>query len=598
MSRLSLNQRFWIVAIVLAAGTMVLAALLDWHSVQDHRRHVRSIELLGALHGVIGAGDRILDECAAAEALMGVAPARQPRLTGALGEARGRTDAALATMAARVGDLPDGDADAAEAHVRATRLAVERARGRVDALLAVPVPRRTRAAVEAAIAAEERAVNATTPLLDRVAGQLIRNDAGRAGGVNTPRLQVYLRDATNREIALFIPALATGTPLTAAELDELAAARIRTDEMERILARLLLVDPGDTGLQDLIRDARSEARARTEATMDTLIAEARDGRPYSMSTAAFMARTLPLTSGLHAVGNVTADRALAQATAGRDAAYRNLWLSLVITALVLGGLVGVLMVARRSIFVPLSAARASILALARGDDLPPDPPLGRSAGREVRELFAAIDGLRDKERRRVVLEDERAAIQAQLRHEAATDALTGLFNRRTADAVGLAWAAGAEGAPPEVMGAMLVDVDHFKAINDTFGHLVGDRVLQIVAARLAAGLRSSDLVARFGGEELLILVTDVSATDLAAMADGLRRAIADDDISTGDGAAIPVRVSIGIARAARGTCTWPELISAADSALYRAKAGGRNRVEAAATPEAPPVAPPPATGAV
>lgn len=587
MSRLSLNQRFWIVAIVVAAGALMLAAQLGWNSVQDHRRHVRSIELLGALHAVIAAGDRVLDECAAGEALMGVAPGERPRLVAALDAARRRTDAAVDGMAEQAGALPDADPRVVDAGVRGTRLALDRARARVDEPLALPVPERTRTAVEAAIAAEDRAVAATTPLLDHVAAAVIRNDAARAGGVNTPRLQVYLRDATNREIALFIPGLATGTPLTPAELRAFGVSRVRTDQIERLLGRLLLVDPGDTLLKELVVRTQTQAHAQAQAIMTDLIDRSEDGRPYGMTTAAFMTRMVPLTSGLHAVGSVTADRSLGQSEEGRDAAYRDMWLSLIVAAGILGALAVLFMVARSSIFRPLSAARTSVLALARGDDPPPDPPLGRHASREVRELFAAIDGLRDKERRRVVLEDERAAIQAQLRHEAATDALTGLFNRRTADAVGLAWAAGTDTGMPGVMGVMLVDVDHFKAINDTFGHLVGDRVLQIVAARLTAGLRSVDIVARFGGEEFLILVADVSDDDLATMAEGLRRTIEEDDISTGEGTAISVRVSVGVARAARGTCTWPDLISAADTGLYRAKAGGRNRVEVAVVPVTP-----------
>ncbi len=582
MSRLSLNQRFWIFAIVLALGTLVLAAQLGWHSVQDHRRHVRSIELLGAFHGVIDAGDRILDETAATDALMGIPPGRRPRLEAALDTARRRTDAAIDTMAARVNGLDDADRGVVDAGVRATHLNVDRARSAADALLSAPVPARTRSAVEAATAAEGRAIAATTPLLDHVAAEVITNDAGRAGGVNTPRLQVYLRDSTNREIAIFIPALVTGTPLTPVEVRDFRTARVRTGQIEQVLRRLLLVDPGDTHLRALLVGHQTQARAKTQAIFDDLIERSDAGRPYGMTTAALMGRTVPLTSGLSAVGDLTGDRALEASEEARDSAYRGMMISLIVAAAIMCLLAGALAAARRGIFRPLSGARASILALARGDDPPPHPPLGRFVSRDVTELFAAIDGLRDKERRRVVLEDERAAIQAQLRHEAATDGLTGLFNRRTVDAMGIGWATGADAGVPGVMAVMLVDVDHFKAINDRYGHLVGDRVLQIVAARLKAGLRSADTVARFGGEEFLILVADVTDDEVVAMAEGLRRTIEDDKVATGDGTAIPVRVSIGVARAERGSCTWPDLIAAADTALYRAKAGGRNRVESAA----------------
>ena len=582
MSRLSLNQRFWIFAIVLAVGTLVLAGQMGWHNVQDHRRHVRSIELMGAFHSVIDAGDQILEESAAADALMGIPPGRRPGLEADLESARRRTDATVATMEARVRALREADPDIVDAGVRATHLNVDRARSAVDELLSMPVGERTRQAVEAAVAAEGRAIAATTPLLDHVAAEVIVNDAGRAGGVNTPRLQVYLRDSTNRKIAIFIPALTTGTRVTPVEVRDFRVARVSTGQIEQVLRRLLLVDPGDTQLRALLVSLQTQAGARARATFDDLVERSDSGRPYGMTTAGYMARMVPLTSGLDAVGDLTSDHTLELSRKARDSAYRSMWLSLIISTATIGLLAGALVLTRRSIFRPLSSARASILALARGEDPPPRPTLGRFVSRDVTELFAAIDGLRDKERRRMVLEDERAAVQAQLQHEAATDGLTGLFNRRTVDSVGLGWASGAGEQASQVMAVMLVDVDHFKAINDSHGHLVGDRVLQIVAARLKAGLRSGDMVARFGGEEFLILVADVSDDEVMAMAEGLRRTIEDDHVATGDGTTIPVRVSIGVARAERGSCTWPDIIAAADTALYRAKAGGRNRAEAAA----------------
>ena len=129
----------------------------------------------------------------------------------------------------------------------------------------------------------------------------------------------------------------------------------------------------------------------------------------------------------------------------------------------------------------------------------------------------------------------------------------------------------------------LADLDHFKAINDTFGHLEGDRVLRRVAEVLSANLRSSDTLGRYGGEEFLLVFPETPIAAGTRLAEKLRAAIEAIRIESGDGRRMEVRVSIGIAglptlRDAGGNL-GERLLAAADRELYRAKEAGRNRVE-------------------
>jgi diguanylate cyclase (GGDEF)-like protein len=154
---------------------------------------------------------------------------------------------------------------------------------------------------------------------------------------------------------------------------------------------------------------------------------------------------------------------------------------------------------------------------------------------------------------------------------AVTDGLTGIpnhraFRRRLDQAV-------AEAARGRRLALLFADIDHFKALNDRFGHLTGDRVLRAVAAALTEGARRSDVVARYGGEEFAVICADLAAAAAADLAERLRARVA-----ALRGPAHPVTISIGVA-------TWddrmrlPErLIAAADRALYEAKRRGRNRV--------------------
>ena len=127
---------------------------------------------------------------------------------------------------------------------------------------------------------------------------------------------------------------------------------------------------------------------------------------------------------------------------------------------------------------------------------------------------------------------------------------------------------------------VMVDVDHFKRVNDDHGHPVGDAVLRHVAGLLAQRVRRSDVVARYGGEEFAILLPGSDATAAARLAEELRASIAGVSDAAGEPMSpVPVTASFGVAAFPADAPTEVDLVEAADRALYRAKRGGRNRVE-------------------
>jgi diguanylate cyclase (GGDEF)-like protein len=127
----------------------------------------------------------------------------------------------------------------------------------------------------------------------------------------------------------------------------------------------------------------------------------------------------------------------------------------------------------------------------------------------------------------------------------------------------------------------MIDVDHFKAVNDTHGHSVGDQVLEHVARQLAAALRVSDDVGRWGGEEFLALLPEADADEALSAAERLRAQVQHSAFPGADGP-IAVTVSVGVVAvpaSALADARIDDLVRRADAALYRAKALGRNRVE-------------------
>ncbi len=162
---------------------------------------------------------------------------------------------------------------------------------------------------------------------------------------------------------------------------------------------------------------------------------------------------------------------------------------------------------------------------------------------------------------------------ARLSRLSSADPLTGVLNRRGLEEL----LQHAEST--RTLSIVMVDLDHFKRVNDTYGHGVGDEVLRAVANRLAESVRVSDAVARVGGEEFMLVLPGITRTVAARIAERARHRIERSPITVGS-RPIEITASFGVATRAEGE-SHEQTIARADEALYRAKAAGRNRVELA-----------------
>ncbi|MBZ9749556.1 diguanylate cyclase [Deinococcus sp. HMF7604] len=196
-----------------------------------------------------------------------------------------------------------------------------------------------------------------------------------------------------------------------------------------------------------------------------------------------------------------------------------------------------------------------------------EPPAAAAADLTLLEVFAAQAAV---------------AIQnVQLFELATTDDLTGLMNRRAwAGRLDEALRLGARHAHPTSI--LLIDVDHFKRVNDTYGHLAGDALLRLLGAALREQVRATDLAGRYGGEELAVLLPHTGPEGARILAERLREHIAALRLPW-DGQEVRVTASIGVATdpGGPGSLSAPRLLSQTDEALYAAKGAGRNRVQVA-----------------
>ena len=326
-------------------------------------------------------------------------------------------------------------------------------------------------------------------------------------------------------------------------LEQAAAAfAITASRGRRLTAVPIEPDPdGDPDLVPLGLGRRREARERLGSRDGPLLMAGADGVATATATAA-------LPPGARGSSQATdardgADQRIADRIAGRlrDAyGLRNL---LAAPLRVNGHVEGAIILSRRvNAEWPESTHRFL-----------------EAAAVEVSAALARVASIRDAETR------------------ASTDALTGLPNRRYFDEyLGLL---GRRRRAEDRVGVLMIDIDRFKRLNDTFGHAVGDHVLREVAQAIASAVRDDDVPARFGGEEFAVLLKNPSARVALDVGERVRRAVAALDLRR---LGVPgVSVSVGVAVADDPDVSLDVVIDEADRALYRAKRGGRDRVVAA-----------------
>jgi len=228
--------------------------------------------------------------------------------------------------------------------------------------------------------------------------------------------------------------------------------------------------------------------------------------------------------------------------------------------------------ATRQLPILLLAEEAELPRLAKGLDLGANDYLVRPVDRN--ELLArARTQIRRKRLQDRLRENHRRSLSLAL-----TDELTGLFNRRYVIAhLNELISRIGEGTPEIAL--MMLDIDYFKAVNDTHGHPAGDDVLRELAARMLRQVRSVDLVARLGGEEFVAVMPETNLAGAVVVAERLRQAVSAEPFTIqATGLRLPVTISIGVAASNGPGETVENLLKRADDALYEAKRNGRNRV--------------------
>ncbi len=253
---------------------------------------------------------------------------------------------------------------------------------------------------------------------------------------------------------------------------------------------------------------------------------------------------------------------------------RSLFLpiGLLIAALMLAVALAIVLLFKVAVLDRLDKVQKHVAAVQEGEALPVKPDEGNDEiGRLSRSLAVMADAVQDNMRTLEHLVEERTA---ELHALAYRDQLTGIANRR---GFSNSFAEQQREAPGDArLGLLLIDVDKFKEINDSYGHQAGDEVVTELGRRISAVLRPSDVCGRWGGDEFIVLFSDLGTRSLKFIAEAMKRGLA-NPVQLKDGRSVPVTVSIGACLVETDE-TVEQVADMADEALYQAKAEGRNRV--------------------
>jgi diguanylate cyclase (GGDEF)-like protein len=562
-----LRQKLLIGAGVAIVCTAILAASILARSYDDYRRTRQNLVELESFRFILDTANLLSAERGPSNSVLGEQAAANGALRDRLTTFRARSDAALDRLMA----LPRAASRHAEPAIPANLLTpvreqLVRARSEVDRVAALPASRRRLEDVQSVIENMFQVVDIFQTAVRWKMNRLVVSNPDLAAELLTGEMFSELREYGGRIASQIMAPIAVRQPQPVHNLVAANQTRGRLLELWHLTGAQQAISTRHAAFADALADAERQFFGDGLAMVDARIAEGRESGRYAMTAEKFTDEFVPTLEPLERSRQIFLDITVADLAGARDRALSMLTITIAVTTIFLATLTGLILAAQRFIFGPLLQARNEVIGLA--NDQPVAPVRPQHHAPEMRRLFDAINVLRDNLA-------ERASLTQQLRQLAETDGLTGLMNRRMLEIVGENRAGGQSS---EGVCLILMDIDHFKDINDTFGHLEGDRVLRECALLVSAMLRADDIFARFGGEEFAILVPDDDLAAAVALAQRARHMLQTSPIRLSDGTGLCITASFGVAAGTLGQVAWQNLIEAADTALYRAKSEGRNRV--------------------
>lgn len=569
---MSLNRLFRLISVALLALFLAFAVALVWTEWSTYRSGANSVPALRKLRLALLAMEKISAERGPANTVMGAGAPLAPELQARLTDARARSDAALNQLRTALETDSKLRQSWAMDKVRLVQQGLVPARANVDRVAHLAPQDRSDVLVVAAVSSMVDLM----PLMVRVVSDL-SNEADRADpllrdGLSAVRAVASLREYAGQVGSRFAAPLIAHRQLSQDEVIEIGRLYGRIELLRTFIGGQLGSYSRAPEFATALERVEKEFFDSGFQFLDFLLQIGLKSGDFGVTPSDLFKFYVP------SMASITDLRDLLEQAERHNTRARNLLIlvvSLTLVACLFFQLLVVLI--GRRVVRPLVQATDLVSGLVDGK-LEQQIPEGQHRD-EIGAMMRALRVLKERMRERNSLAKEREALITQLQTSSNTDFLAGALNRRAfythADQqMGVAQRYG------RAVSVVLFDIDHFKRINDTYGHQAGDVVLIGVSQCVAQLLRKVDVLARYGGEEFIILLPESDLAQAGAVADKLRAALEECVFDVEGDRRLKVTASFGVAALAGGEAL-DKLTKRADIALYRAKRLGRNRVELA-----------------
>ncbi len=547
-----LRGRLWYMAVLAIACTLLLATSTLSTSVEAFHKARSGAEDMRQFTAIFNAANLISAERGPANNLMTASEQKRFEAVRAWRGFMRDTDAALDDLERR--GIP-GDM------ISRVRVQLDTGRALIAALAHTPRAARSYQEIRTAIEAMFVARDYYKPIIAWQSGEILKQDQELSAIIVQGIALSDMREYAGRLGSYLIAPMAAGIAMPPQDTAASNAARGRLLEIWELLAPNALALPETVAIRTMRAQAEGTFMRQGLSLIDEQMGLGGKTGQSTLDAVSFTNRYVAMMQPLGEMRNIYFKEIALQLEAREHDALSALYRNGLTTAVLLLLVVGLVASVQVYILRPLLKGAQAVIALA--DERPAVLASGPGEVREIQRLYSAIGILSERL-------DERAVLTRKLEALATTDGLTGLLNRRALEAYGEKKVAGA------VRFLVLLDVDHFKSINDRYGHPFGDTVLRAIADLMRGSAGMSAHLARFGGEEFAMLFETGSLAEATNTARHLKSAIANHALTAPDGERLTVTASFGVAGGPH--LPWNAMLAHADAALYRAKSAGRNRV--------------------
>ncbi|MGE8624727.1 GGDEF domain-containing protein [Acinetobacter schindleri] len=445
----------------------------------------------------------------------------------------------------------------------AVRPSLEQGRLQIDSYAKIPWEQRNAQALDQAIAAMFKAWDSCRTILKGVVIASNTTSTSQNNFISQILFLSDLRDQAGRAASIIMAYVTFDQPIPAANLTRAMQVQYRIHYLWDLIGTLQPEEDKTEEFNRLHNAVDTVFIQKGLPIVSSLVEESIQQVPYHLTgtelTNAMVdkfATVVDLQSYLLEYSNQVAERE-------KSSHLQQLLWTVLLSFVSVGAAIATMIFARKSVFQPLIEARQILFTLSENGDT---KALSSNAHTKSESLFTAIQRLQQ-------MLQQRDALEFRLKNIAHSDPLTGLANRFALEE----YTRFLESHPSQFSQTclMIIDIDHFKQVNDQYGHIVGDEVIQFVAQCLKDNVRTSDLLVRYGGDEFLVLIENIDFDNARKIADKIRSEVEDAYILSENGDQIQVSVSVGVAIGAQ---SWISLFTKADKALFVAKGQGRNAV--------------------